>query len=170
MACDYISSCSPKFAAAWMNLGIVQAAQNKTQVHRLHRYSVHTCTHVYACVRMCACRWNESSIRCCVCTQEAEVSYMTAIQHRRKYPDAYYNLGNMVCPITTGDDRISAPSHCVVYCMSDDPSCTHAHSTLTQGGQTGRWLPSEKPYACRVTIDCRGATWPFCMRTWVRWL
>ena len=52
MACDYISSCSPKFAAAWMNLGIVQAAQNKTQVHRLHRYSVHTCTHVYACVHV----------------------------------------------------------------------------------------------------------------------
>jgi hypothetical protein len=26
----------------------------------------------------------------------AEKSYHTAILHRRKYPDCYYNLGNMV--------------------------------------------------------------------------
>lgn len=31
-----------------------------------------------------------------LCMQEAEQSYLTAIQHRRKYPDAYYNLGNLV--------------------------------------------------------------------------
>lgn len=29
-------------------------------------------------------------------TKEAEVSYKRAITHRKKYPDAYYNLGNLV--------------------------------------------------------------------------
>ena len=28
--------------------------------------------------------------------KEAEESYKTAIKHRHKYPDAYYNLGNLV--------------------------------------------------------------------------
>ena len=46
------------FAAAWMNLGLVQAA--------LHKNS------------------------------SAKRSYYTAIKHRKKYPDCYYNLGNMV--------------------------------------------------------------------------
>ena len=30
------------------------------------------------------------------CLQESEQSYKTAIQHRKKYPDAYFNLGNLV--------------------------------------------------------------------------
>ncbi|CAH1782005.1 unnamed protein product [Owenia fusiformis] len=47
----------PEFAAAWMNLGIVQAALKK----------------------------NASS----------EVSYLNALKHRRRYPDCYYNLGNL---------------------------------------------------------------------------
>jgi len=52
---------SPTFAAAWMNLGIVQAALNKRK--------------------------------------EAEISYKTATKYRKKYPDAYYNLGNLVCKV-----------------------------------------------------------------------
>jgi len=48
-----------EFAAAWMNLGIVQAGLKKNA--------------------------------------SAERSYWTAIKHRRKYPDCYYNLGNLVC-------------------------------------------------------------------------
>lgn len=48
----------PDFAAAWMNLGIVQALLKKHS--------------------------------------EARISYMTALSHRRKYPDCYYNLGNLV--------------------------------------------------------------------------
>jgi Flp pilus assembly protein TadD len=51
-------SVRPDFAAAWMNLGIVQALLRK------HK--------------------------------EARVSYLTALSHRRKYPDCYYNLGNLV--------------------------------------------------------------------------
>ena len=51
-------SSRPDFSAAWMNLGIVQAA--------LHKYT------------------------------ESESSYLTGIKHRRKYPDCYYNLGNLV--------------------------------------------------------------------------
>lgn len=52
--------CSPRpdFAAAWMNLGIVQ--------NSLKRF------------------------------EAAEQSYRTAIKHRRKYPDCYYNLGRLV--------------------------------------------------------------------------
>lgn len=53
----------PDFAAAWMNLGIVQ--------NSLKRF------------------------------EAAERSYRTAIKHRRKYPDCYYNLGRLVsvrCP------------------------------------------------------------------------
>lgn len=46
------------FAAAWMNLGIVQALLKKHQ--------------------------------------EARTSYLTALTHRRRYPDCYYNLGNLV--------------------------------------------------------------------------
>lgn len=48
----------PDFAAALMNLAIVQAALNKSQL--------------------------------------AENNYMKALSHRRKYPDCYYNLGNLV--------------------------------------------------------------------------
>lgn len=48
----------PDFAAAWMNLGIVQALLKKHP--------------------------------------EARLSYLTALTHRRKYPDCYYNLGNLV--------------------------------------------------------------------------
>ena len=51
-------SIRPSFAAAWMNLGIVQAA--------LHKVT------------------------------DAETSYQMALKHRRKYPDCYYNLGNLV--------------------------------------------------------------------------
>ena len=47
-----------EFAAAWMNLGIVQASLGKID--------------------------------------SAEQSYRNALLHRRKYPDCYYNLGNMV--------------------------------------------------------------------------
>ena len=46
-----------------MNLGIVQAALNKTQL--------------------------------------AEISYKKALANRRKYPDCYYNLGNLVRPLDT---------------------------------------------------------------------
>jgi protein O-mannosyl-transferase len=48
----------PNFAAAWMNLGIVQAGLGKYE--------------------------------------DAEFSYKTALSHRPKYPDCYYNLGNLV--------------------------------------------------------------------------
>lgn len=48
----------PDFAAAWMNLGIVQ--------NSLRRF------------------------------EEAEQSYWTALKHRKKYPDCYYNLGRLV--------------------------------------------------------------------------
>lgn len=48
----------PDFAAAWMNLGIVQ--------NSLRRF------------------------------EDAEQSYWTAIKHRKKYPDCYYNLGRLV--------------------------------------------------------------------------
>jgi len=51
-------SVRPSFAAAWMNLGIVQAGLKKYE--------------------------------------DAEESYMTALTHRQKYPDCYYNLGNLV--------------------------------------------------------------------------
>lgn len=51
-------SSRPDFAAAWMNLGIVQ--------NSLKRF------------------------------EAAERSYRTAIKHRRKYPDCYYNLGRLV--------------------------------------------------------------------------
>ena len=47
------------FAAAWMNLGIVQAALKKNA--------------------------------------SAEESYLNAMRHRKKYPDCWYNLGNLVC-------------------------------------------------------------------------
>ncbi|XP_023230734.1 transmembrane and TPR repeat-containing protein 4-like [Centruroides sculpturatus] len=47
----------PDFAAAWMNLGIVQSSKGKVI--------------------------------------EAEQSYLTAINHRKHYPDCYYNLGNL---------------------------------------------------------------------------
>ena len=30
---------------------------------------------------------------------EAESSYITAVKHRRKYPDCFYNLGNLVSVI-----------------------------------------------------------------------
>lgn len=30
-------------------------------------------------------------------SEEAEYCYLTAISHRNKYPDCYYNLGNLVC-------------------------------------------------------------------------
>ena len=56
-------SLRPDFAAAWMNLGIVQAALSKPA--------------------------------------DAEVSYVTALRHRRKYPDCYYNLGNLVSGLKT---------------------------------------------------------------------
>ena len=48
----------PDFAAAWMNLGIVEALLDKYE--------------------------------------QAEASYLTALTHRKYYPDAYYNLGNLV--------------------------------------------------------------------------
>ena len=51
-------SLRPSFAAAWMNLGIVEAALGKVT--------------------------------------NAETSYQMALTHRRKYPDCYYNLGNLV--------------------------------------------------------------------------
>lgn len=51
-------SIRPSFAAAWMNLGIVQAGLGR-----------HT---------------------------QAEQSYRTALLHRPRYPDCYYNLGNLV--------------------------------------------------------------------------
>ena len=51
-------SVRPDFAAAFMNLGIVQAL--------LKKYP------------------------------EARNSYQTALTHRKKYPDCYYNLGNLV--------------------------------------------------------------------------
>ncbi len=49
---------SENFAAAWMNLGIVQASLNKSDL--------------------------------------AEESYYKALKHRHRYPDCYYNLGNLV--------------------------------------------------------------------------
>ena len=55
-------SLRPSFAAAWMNLGIVEAA--------LHKVT------------------------------DAETSYQMALKHRRKYPDCYYNLGNLVSFLT----------------------------------------------------------------------
>jgi hypothetical protein len=55
---EIIFHCREDFAAAWMNLGIVQAS--------LHKNS------------------------------SAERSYYTALKHRKKYPDCYYNLGNLV--------------------------------------------------------------------------
>ena len=55
---QFFYNCRSDFSAAWMNLGIVQAA--------LHKYN------------------------------EAETSYLTAIKHRHKYPDCFYNLGNLV--------------------------------------------------------------------------
>lgn len=61
-------SSRPDFAAAWMNLGIVQ--------NSLKRF------------------------------QAAEQSYRTAIKHRRKYPDCYYNLGRLVstwCPVAAAE-------------------------------------------------------------------
>lgn len=30
-------------------------------------------------------------------SEEAEHCYKMAIMHRNKYPDCYYNLGNLVC-------------------------------------------------------------------------
>lgn len=51
-------SSRPDFAAAWMNLGIVQNSLKQFEA--------------------------------------AEQSYRTAIKHRRKYPDCYYNLGRLV--------------------------------------------------------------------------
>ena len=51
-------STRPQFAAAWMNLGIVQAATKKFS--------------------------------------QAEQSYQTALYHRHRYADCYFNLGNMV--------------------------------------------------------------------------
>jgi tetratricopeptide (TPR) repeat protein len=32
---------------------------------------------------------------------EAEASYLTALQHRPKYPDCYYNLGNLVSRLSS---------------------------------------------------------------------
>ena len=40
--------------------------------------------------------------------QAAEQSYRTAIKHRRKYPDCYYNLGRLVslrCPAAAEEKR-----------------------------------------------------------------
>ena len=54
--------CRSNFAAAWMNLGVVQATMSK-----------------YI---------------------EAESSYLRALRHRKKYPDCYHNLGNLVCFIS----------------------------------------------------------------------
>lgn len=33
--------------------------------------------------------------------KEAEQSYHEALRHRRKYPDCYYNLGNLVSVLQT---------------------------------------------------------------------
>ncbi len=71
---------SPEFAAAWMNLGIVQASLNKSEV---------------LCKLLCSSS-DVSLVHFCTLSQEAESSYKQAIKHRKKYPDAYYNLGNLV--------------------------------------------------------------------------
>lgn len=61
---EFLGCCSrPDFAAAWMNLGIVQTALKKHS--------------------------------------SAKRSYLTALTHRKRYPDCYYNLGNLASWITT---------------------------------------------------------------------
>lgn len=60
----------PDFAAAWMNLGIVQ--------NSLKRF------------------------------EAAEQSYRTAIKHRRKYPDCYYNLGRLYADLNRHVDALNA--------------------------------------------------------------
>lgn len=36
-----------------------------------------------------------------LCFQEAEDCYLKALKFRKKYPDAYFNLGNMVSYVIT---------------------------------------------------------------------
>ncbi|ELU01234.1 hypothetical protein CAPTEDRAFT_123644 [Capitella teleta] len=58
------------FSAAWMNLGIVQAALKKTAA--------------------------------------AERSYKTALLHRRRYPDCFYNLGNLYLETNQPNEALAA--------------------------------------------------------------
>ncbi|XP_058132437.1 protein O-mannosyl-transferase TMTC4 isoform X2 [Dasypus novemcinctus] len=66
----YREAVRPDFAAAWMNLGIVQ--------NSLKRF------------------------------EAAEQSYRTAIKHRRKYPDCYYNLGRLYADLNRHVDALNA--------------------------------------------------------------
>uniref|UniRef100_A0A8C6YHB5 dolichyl-phosphate-mannose--protein mannosyltransferase n=1 Tax=Naja naja TaxID=35670 RepID=A0A8C6YHB5_NAJNA len=70
LKCSQLSLPRPDFAAAWMNLGIVQ--------NSLRRY------------------------------EEAEKSYWTAIRHRKKYPDCYYNLGRLYADLNRHIDALNA--------------------------------------------------------------
>lgn len=87
LKCSQLSLPRPDFAAAWMNLGIVQ--------NSLRRY------------------------------EEAEKSYWTAIRHRKKYPDCYYNLGRLVSVL--------------IYLSANDPRS--AFLNLSNFKLSGRQLP-----------------------------
>ena len=66
-------------AAAWMNLGIVKNGLQKLEV------KVQCHTFIGDCLQVCY-----------PILQESQMCYLEAIQQRPKYPDAYYNLGNLV--------------------------------------------------------------------------
>ena len=67
--CISLHICSPEFAAAWMNLGIVQAALNQSKVvcARVCAPCVCACVHVCVCVCVCACVCVCVCVCACVC-------------------------------------------------------------------------------------------------------
>jgi tetratricopeptide (TPR) repeat protein len=110
--------CREEFAAAWMNLGIVQASLMK----------------------------NES----------AERSYRTAISHRRKYPDCYYNLGNLVCAVhmhtnvhTCTHSRMQMHTH--MHACIHMPPHMHAHTCTNEHTCTNKHTHT---YAHTLTNTC----------------
>lgn len=60
-----------------MNLGIAQVS--------LRKLKVHLASSIMHSIKLIS-----------IFLKEAERSYKMAIKHRQKYPDAYYNLGNLV--------------------------------------------------------------------------
>lgn len=123
---------SQKYPAAWMNLGIVQGALGKFKVRMFNTWECATC--------------------CAALTQEAEESYKKAIEQRKKYPDAYYNLGNLVC------------GSCVLRLAIIIGTCSVQRLGPNQGGNICIWIchnPAKGPHQCleQLWLALWGVEW-----------
>ncbi|KAI8503881.1 Protein O-mannosyl-transferase tmtc4 [Branchiostoma belcheri] len=98
----------PEFAAAWMNLGIVQAQLKKPQLAEQSYWTA--IKHRSQFLPEFAAAWMNLGIVQAQLKkpQLAEQSYWTAIKHRRKYPDCYYNLGNLYLELKQHGDALNA--------------------------------------------------------------